>query len=187
MTVREAVVLCPIDSHSIAATVWPTPRIDPVFELFRIKIPNVAATGYTVIGALYHPPSPLYKSSDLLDHTEAAVSQVQHYKPKSQLFLAGDSNSLSNVEAFIKSDFNSTAHRPTRGNSELDRLYILTSKFINEQTNTAIYFFVSPRSKRALVIPTPVVYGIERVESIKVLRFPNSRKFSVALHIDSVL
>jgi hypothetical protein len=56
-----------------------------------IQIPYVAATGDTFIGALYHPPLPLYKSSDLLDHIEVAVLQIQQDYPESHIILAGDS------------------------------------------------------------------------------------------------
>ena len=61
--------------QSLAAAVWSTPGIDPVFELMRIKIPNAAATGDTFVRALYQPPAPLYKTSDLLDHIEAEFSR----------------------------------------------------------------------------------------------------------------
>ena len=56
----------------------------------------------TFIGAIYHPPAPLYKTSDLLDHIETVVLQIQQDFPKSHIILAGDLNSLSDAEVVIR-------------------------------------------------------------------------------------
>ena len=55
------------------------------------------------------------------------------------------------------------------------------------RTKSVEIVFVSPRSKRDLVIPPPAVPEIGRVESLKVLGVTFSRKFSVSQHIDNVL
>lgn len=47
--------------------------------------------------------------------------------------------------------------------------------------------FVSPGSRRAVVIPAPAVPGIPRVESIKALGITLSRKFSVVQYVDRLL
>lgn len=47
--------------------------------------------------------------------------------------------------------------------------------------------FVSPRSRRAVDIPSPAVPTIPRVEEIKALGVTISRKFSVAQHVNNVL
>ena len=47
--------------------------------------------------------------------------------------------------------------------------------------------FVSPWSKRAVVIPPPPVPGFVRAESIKVLGVTISRRFSVTEHVDNLL
>ena len=47
--------------------------------------------------------------------------------------------------------------------------------------------FVSPWSKRAVVVPTPAVPGFERVDSIKALGITISRRFSIAEHVDNLL
>ena len=55
------------------------------------------------------------------------------------------------------------------------------------RTKSVEIVFVSPRSKRDLVIPPPAVPEIERVESLKVLGVTFNQKFSVSQHIDNVL
>lgn len=47
--------------------------------------------------------------------------------------------------------------------------------------------FVSPRCRRATIIPPPSVVRFSRVEAIKVLGVTISRKFSVAHHVDDLL
>ena len=47
--------------------------------------------------------------------------------------------------------------------------------------------FVSPRSRRAVVIPPLFVPGLARVESIKALGVTISRRFSVTQHVDNLL
>jgi len=47
--------------------------------------------------------------------------------------------------------------------------------------------FVSPWSKRAVVIPSAAVPGFERVDSIKVLGVTVSRRLSITDHVDNLL
>jgi hypothetical protein len=47
--------------------------------------------------------------------------------------------------------------------------------------------FVAPRTKRAVVIPSPAVPGFQRVESMKILGVTFNRKFSVTDHVDHLL
>jgi len=47
--------------------------------------------------------------------------------------------------------------------------------------------FVSPRSRRAVVIPPPAVHGFKRVDSLTDLGVAISRRFSVTEHVDNLL
>jgi hypothetical protein len=47
--------------------------------------------------------------------------------------------------------------------------------------------FLSPWSKRAVMIPAPAVPGFERVDSIKALGLTISRRISIAEHVDNLL
>jgi hypothetical protein len=55
------------------------------------------------------------------------------------------------------------------------------------QTKSVEIVFVSPRCRRATLIPPPAISEVQRVETIKILGVTISRKFSVAQHIDNLL
>ena len=78
----------------------------------------------TFIGALYHPPAPLYQTSDLLDHIEAAVLSIQQDYPHARVILAGDMNTLPDNEVIIRTGLSPIVTQPTRGNSRLDRVHV---------------------------------------------------------------
>ena len=54
------------------------------------------------------------------------------------------------------------------------------------RSKSAKIVFVSPWSKRAVIIPPPSVPGFVRAESIKVLGVTISRRFSVTEHVDNL-
>ena len=55
------------------------------------------------------------------------------------------------------------------------------------RTKSVEIVFVSPRNRRATIIPPPSVLGFQRVEAIKVLGVTISRTLSVAQHVDGLL
>ena len=62
--------------------------IDPIYELLWVQVGH--AHDLTFVGTLYHPPSPMYKTSDILMYIESTVLQIQNSYPQSHLILAGD-------------------------------------------------------------------------------------------------
>jgi hypothetical protein len=52
----------------------------------------------TFVGALYHPPAPLYVSADLLDLVEAGALRILRKFPDAHIVLVGDLNMLSESE-----------------------------------------------------------------------------------------
>jgi len=92
---------------------------DLCFELLWVKVTQ--GCEITFVGALYHPPKPLYATNDLLDYVEAAVSHMQH---DAHLVLAGDLNQLSDNEVVIRTGMTSLVNQPTRFNNVLDGLYV---------------------------------------------------------------
>jgi len=93
-----------------------------VYELHWVKITR--DSDVTFVGALYHPPAPLYKTSDLLDRIEAAVLKIQQDFPGAHIILAGDLNTLSDSDVIIRTGLMSLVTQPTRGANRLDRLYV---------------------------------------------------------------
>jgi hypothetical protein len=111
----------------LTAAVWPTPALDPVFELMWVKV--VQGSDVTLVGALYHPPSPLYQPTQLLDHIETAVMRIQTDFPDAHIILAGDLNALSDSEVVIRTGLTSIVSQPTRGNNLLDRVYVSDQQY----------------------------------------------------------
>jgi len=75
------------------AVVWsPTPSTNPTFQLLWVKVGH--RHDMIFVGALYHPPAPPYLTSDLIEHIESTVLQIQNDFPQAQTILAGDLNSL---------------------------------------------------------------------------------------------
>ena len=54
--------------------------------------------GYVVVGALYHPPKPIYPTDGLLQQLESNVETISGDFPDSLIILAGDLNSLSDSQ-----------------------------------------------------------------------------------------
>ena len=109
-------------SHT--ASEWQaTPKLETQFEMLWLQV-NISVHNTYFIGALYHPPTPIYQTTDLLHKIEITVIQIQLDFPRAQIILAGDFNTLSNNEIIIRTGLNSIVTQPTRGYNKLDRVYM---------------------------------------------------------------
>lgn len=113
--------------QQFSATKWSTLDLDPVFELLWVK--GVQGNDVFFIGALYHPPSPVYQASDLLNQIEHSVFRIQQDFPDAHVILAGDLNTLSDSELIIRTGLTSIVDQSTRGNNKLDRVYVSDVEF----------------------------------------------------------
>ena len=103
------------------ATVWTCPNDSPLFELLWIRVRTDARD--VIIGALYHPPQPMYKTSDLLGHIGVCVDAVKSSFPDALIILAGDFNALPEDDVVARTAMCSIVDQPTRGANKLDRIY----------------------------------------------------------------
>ena len=109
--------------QTFTASEWsPVAALDRQFELLWVKVGH--GTDIAFIGALYHPPVPVYQTSDILDHIESAVLQIQQDFPVSHVILAGDFNKLPEYEVVTRTGLTPLVSQPTRGSSILDRVYV---------------------------------------------------------------
>ena len=106
--------------HSVS---WIPAAHDPTFEMQWSKIGNI------FIGALYHPPKPMYKAELLLDHIEATVEEINRNSLDSRIVLAGDFNQLSDEAIIERTGLMSIVHQPTRGANILDRVYVSSDEY----------------------------------------------------------
>jgi len=108
--------------RSMSTTVWTTPDLDSVFEMLWVKVSS--SGDVTFVGALYHPPQPLYRTSELVDIIEATTAKIHRDYPDCHIILAGDFNTMPDNDVVIATGLTSVVLQPTRGNSRLDRIYV---------------------------------------------------------------
>ena len=92
------------------------------YELMWVKVDRDHDVIF--VGALCHPPKPLYATNELLDYIEASVAYLQQHFADAHLILAGDLNQMSDNEVVIRTGLSSLVTQPTRLNNNLDRLYV---------------------------------------------------------------
>lgn len=94
----------------------------PLYELLWLRVQSVDCN--LVIGALYHPPKPLYKEADLMAYIEASVDYINNVFLDACIILAGDFNMLSVQQLVMRTGLLPIVHQPTRGANCLDRIFI---------------------------------------------------------------
>ena len=77
-----------------------------------------------VIGALYHPPKPSYKTELLLDYIEASLDEVTVKNTEAVVVLAGDLNTLLDEDIVARTSLTSIVNELTHGSSKLDHIYV---------------------------------------------------------------
>ena len=103
---------------TLQSATWKPGADDKTYELQWTKV------GSDFVGALYHPPKPLYSVESLLNHIEANVNEINQTFQHSKITLAGDFNQLSDAEVIERTGLTSIVHQPTRGANTLDRIYV---------------------------------------------------------------
>jgi Reverse transcriptase (RNA-dependent DNA polymerase) len=91
-------------------------------ELLWVRITHPGGAIY--VGALYHPPRPIYEKSILLARLERSVETISLTEPGAVIILGGDLNALEESEVIGATGLIPLVHQPTRGNNILDRLFV---------------------------------------------------------------
>src|SRR6218665_1640661 len=76
-----------------------------------------------LIGALYHPPKPIYQTDILIEQLERNVELLAREHQDALIILAGDLNQMSDGQIVEATGLVPLVHQPTRGTAVLDRLY----------------------------------------------------------------
>lgn len=100
------------------------PFLDPTYELLLIE--TVYNNTSFVVGALYHPPKPLYDTTTFIGYIERVLDYIAIQKPGYEIILAGDFNTLSD-DKITNLGLISVPIGPTHRDNCLDRVY--TSQF----------------------------------------------------------
>jgi len=112
-------------NSQMRAAPWMCPNDSSLFELLWVHVS--AGARDVIVGALYHPPQPLYQTTELLNHIEVSVEAVESAFPAALVILAGDFNSLSEDDVIARSALCSIVDQPTRVANKLDRIYVSVS------------------------------------------------------------
>jgi len=102
---------------------WESTINNATFELLWVRI--VCDGHVTLLGSIYHPPAPKYTPTEILSYIEEEVNEILNTFSSAQVILAGDLNQLSNTEIIVRTGLTLIVHKPTRGESRLDRIYSL--------------------------------------------------------------
>lgn len=102
--------------------IWKCPGDTQLLEILWLRVQDERFSYF--VGAVYHPPKPIYPPSVLLDCIEASVDELTAKFPSAVIVLAGDFNTLNDAEISSRSALHSIVNRPTRGVNFLDRIYV---------------------------------------------------------------
>ena len=95
------------------------------FELLWILCRRLGYT--TAVGALYHPPNPIYKTDKFLDFLD--YSLVSIVNRADNIILAGDFNSLNSDHISQLTGLVDVIKDPTRGQRQLDHIFTTPGSF----------------------------------------------------------
>jgi Reverse transcriptase (RNA-dependent DNA polymerase)/Endonuclease/Exonuclease/phosphatase family len=104
---------------TLQASVWNYSADDQTYEIHWVRVCN-----NVFVAALYHPPKPIYKPSELLEYVEACVEEINSDFPSAYIVLAGDMNQLPDQELVEQTGLTQIVHQPTRGVNILDRIFV---------------------------------------------------------------
>ena len=91
-----------------------------------------ARVGNTIVGALYHPPCPLYTADSLLDYIEACQACLDELFcefPSTSVVLAGDFNQLDDNSVVERTGFAQLVQQATCGQNILNRIFVSGSMY----------------------------------------------------------
>ena len=77
-----------------------------------------------IVGALYHPPKPIYDTTQFLCYFENCILEITHNSADSLIAIAGDANSLPDGLLLSNTGLLSIVTAPTRGSNCLDKIYV---------------------------------------------------------------
>src|SRR6218665_3022249 len=120
-----------------------TPNDVRCLELLWIKTEVDNRTVY--IGALYHPPTPIYETDVLLDTLEASIEMLAQ-NTESVIILGSDFNGLHVRESDVvqRTGLTPLIHSPTRGNNTLDRLFVSENCYSSSSSSSSLSFLLQP-------------------------------------------
>ena len=116
----------------LQSTVWTYSADDRVYELHWQRV------GDLFLGAVYHPPRPLYTTDSLLNYIEACVDEINCQFLSATIVLAGDFNQLSDHDVAERTGLAQLVRQPTRGPNILDRIFVSRPVYCTVRVVTSV-------------------------------------------------
>ena len=108
--------------ENLIHNIW-TPRSNSnSYELLWVRMDHCSNPVF--IGALYHPPKPIYVEEKLIEHIDDVIEEIQAIDSCSLIVLAGDMNKLPISKVQDRTGFIAVVKQPTRGNNILDQILV---------------------------------------------------------------
>jgi hypothetical protein len=128
----------------------------------------------TYIGAIYHPPNPIYDTQSLLTSLEKDIERIDIESPGARIILGGDLNKLLPTEIEERTDLISIVGAPTRGVNHLDHILVRDALF----EHVKVVKPVSKSDHMAIVAYS----GDQKINRAKERRVCTYRKRTPTLH-----
>ena len=91
-------------------------------ELLWVRVNTPGRVVY--VGALYHPPKPIYQVDELMDQIERSVEELTVADASALIVFAGDLNQLSVDLVAERTGLTPLVKTPTRGDNILDMIFV---------------------------------------------------------------
>jgi len=88
-----------------------------------------AGSRKVIVGALYHPPKPMYQPDKLIDYIERCFDALTFYSPTAMIIVAGDFNTLNSDDIVSRTSMLSIVNQPTRSPNCLDKIFVNESSY----------------------------------------------------------
>src|SRR6218665_2347253 len=108
--------------HQLSASICTITGDRLEFELLWLRVDVEGVTAF--VGALYHPPTPIYPVADLMDHIEASLDELLAKYDGARVVLGGDLNKLNISDLSARTGLIPLVHVPTRQNKIIDMLMV---------------------------------------------------------------
>lgn len=123
---------------------------DHRFELLWVKV--LIHDGALFLGALYHPPKPIYPTAELVNWLEITAEEIAKADHTVIIILCGELNQLADDSVNEATGLSQLVHQSTRGNSSLDRLYVSANCY--ETVKIVQSLFIKSDHKAIVAIPS---------------------------------
>ena len=110
---------------NIQSTIWTFSADDKRFELLWVRLCNGI-----FVAAVYHPPLPVYKTTDFLEYLEHCVHEINANFALPYIIIAGDLNALPDQDIEETTSLIQIVCQPTRGVNVLDRVFVTDMQYV---------------------------------------------------------